>query len=565
MRAKATVTGREYPFPPGETIVSATDLKGKIRYCNETFVEVSGYDRDELMGKPHKLVRHPDMPREAFRDLWATIKSGQPWSAPVKNRRKDGDHYWVLANVTPLVQDGRPTGYMSVRTQASPAQIEAAERLYARMRDDEERGRRTVALEGGRVVHTGLRGALGRAHRLVTQHVSGRVALVLLAAIAATELHPLLGVVAIVVAVAAVRAMLAPLQAAITRANALAACDLGNPPLAWSRGDELGALGRALDQLQVNLQAVVGDVRREVDGMDGGIKAIAQATVELSDRTSNQASNLEETAASMEEITATVATTSDSASNAVDLAVRAAEHAGHAAARVHRLAEAMADIEKSAREIAATTSIIDGIAQQTNILALNAAVEAARAGDYGRGFAVVASEVRALAQRSAGAAREIKSLTEHTIERITGGARVLAETRTAIDATADVAQQSRTLIDHISTASREQSAGVGQINGVLIDLDRLTQQNASMVDTCNDSAATLQHRSVALIQSVQVFRLRAGELAADREPRGSDDDIADDDARFAPEPAVEPDVEPDAVRGRPRAGRRPPAPVYAAR
>lgn len=122
MRVNTPVSQREYPFPKGETLVSTTDLQGRILYCNETFIEVSGYAREELLGQPHKLIRHPDMPAEAFRDMWATIQGGQPWSALVKNRRKNGDYYWVQANVTPLLDErGRPNGYMSVRTEAGTA------------------------------------------------------------------------------------------------------------------------------------------------------------------------------------------------------------------------------------------------------------------------------------------------------------------------------------------------------------------------------------------------------------------------------------------------------------
>lgn len=117
MRNNQPVQNIEFPFPPGETLVSTTDLKGRILYCNAAFVAMSGFSREELLGQPHNIVRHPDMPEEAYRDMWQTIERGLPWSAPVKNRRKDGSYYWVLANVTPLMEGNAPVGYMSVRTQ----------------------------------------------------------------------------------------------------------------------------------------------------------------------------------------------------------------------------------------------------------------------------------------------------------------------------------------------------------------------------------------------------------------------------------------------------------------
>ena len=134
MRTNLPVLDSEFPFPRGETLVSTTDLKGRILHCNPTFVTVSGYTREELLGQPHNLIRHPDMPEEAFRDLWATIATGRPWSGLVKNRRKDARFYWVLANVTPLMDGAQPVGYLSVRIEASREQITAAEKLYAVMR-----------------------------------------------------------------------------------------------------------------------------------------------------------------------------------------------------------------------------------------------------------------------------------------------------------------------------------------------------------------------------------------------------------------------------------------------
>ena len=130
MRTNLPVTQQEFVIPDGVTIVSTTDLQGRISYCNPAFIAVSGYSREELLGQPHNLVRHPDMPSEAFRDLWATLQQGSPWSALVKNRRKNGDHYWVMANATPVVQNGQTVGYMSVRTKPSRQQIEQAEPVY---------------------------------------------------------------------------------------------------------------------------------------------------------------------------------------------------------------------------------------------------------------------------------------------------------------------------------------------------------------------------------------------------------------------------------------------------
>ena len=160
MRHTGPTIDREFDYPEDQTLVSITDLKGRIVYCNPAFIAVSGFERDELLGQPHNLIRHPDMPPEAFRDLWATVQSGRPWSAAVKNRRKDGRCYWVMANVTPIIEGDAPVGYMSVRVHPTRDQVAEAEALYARLRDEQAQGGPSMGLRAGRVVSTGWRGRL---------------------------------------------------------------------------------------------------------------------------------------------------------------------------------------------------------------------------------------------------------------------------------------------------------------------------------------------------------------------------------------------------------------------
>lgn len=155
MRNNQSVTQREFEFPDNATLMSTTDSQSYITYANVAFVEVSGFDLEELQGQPHNIVRHPDMPKEAFADMWTTLKGGEPWTAVVKNRRKNGDHYWVRADATPVVRGGRPVGYMSVRTQASREEIAAAEALYKDFREGKAGSRR---FQKGLIVRTGLMG-----------------------------------------------------------------------------------------------------------------------------------------------------------------------------------------------------------------------------------------------------------------------------------------------------------------------------------------------------------------------------------------------------------------------
>ncbi|WP_286851148.1 PAS domain-containing protein, partial [Hydrogenophaga sp. 70-12] len=239
MRANLPVSQQEYVIPDGVTLVSTTDLQSHITYCNPAFVAVSGFSREELMGQPHNIVRHPDMPPEAFRDMWETLRSGQPWSAPVKNRRKNGDHYWVMANATPVVQDGRTVGYMSVRTKPTREQVQAAEALYARLRAERDQGQDRLSLRRGQVVQKGLSGLLRRALRPSLGRAIGGVCVALAAAgVLVGEIGARLGLaahlamalpllaVALFAAWALRRQTVQPLAQAVRFANTMAAGDL---------------------------------------------------------------------------------------------------------------------------------------------------------------------------------------------------------------------------------------------------------------------------------------------------------------------------------------------------
>ena len=288
MRVNHPVSQREFPFPTGETLVSTTDLKGRITHCNPAFVHLSGYAAGELMGQPHNLIRHPDMPEEAFRDMWETIAGGQPWSGVVVNRRKNGDHYWVLANVTPLLENGQVTGYLSVRTCPDRSAVDAATALYATMRAEAAAGRLLHRLQRGRVVKAGRIGRLREALRMDLPGCTSTVALALAGCGYATGLaglHPAIGG-ALTLALAAAgslalrRMATRPLLAMLEAANRMAAGDLSQR-LDSGRVDLVGRLTRALNQLNVNLAAVVRDARVQTEQMHGSMKEIAAGNQDL--------------------------------------------------------------------------------------------------------------------------------------------------------------------------------------------------------------------------------------------------------------------------------------------
>jgi len=517
VRRTGSVTQREFIIDDGSTLVSTTDLKSRITYCNPGFVAVSGYERDELLGQPHNLIRHPDMPAEAFRDMWDTLEAGQPWTALVKNRRKNGDHYWVRANVTPVIENGRVSGYMSVRTKPARDEVAAAESLYAVMREEARSQHIVTTLCGGEVV---LKSAAGWLQRHLHPGFGARIALAtclapaLVALVAAGTGAPALPVLACAALVAAVsgrwvRAMaVAPVRQATEIANRMAAGDLSQSA-ASGRLDDVGRLMRGLTQLNVNLQAIVGDVRREVDGIHIASREIASGNQDLSSRTESQASNLQQTAASLEQITATIRQNADAARTASELAHQATEVARRTGSAAGDAVRRMGEIKQSSGRISEIIGVIDGISFQTNILALNAAVEAARAGEAGRGFAVVAAEVRQLAQRTSGAAREIKGLIEDSAHKVEAGTQLVVDTGSTVQQTLEAVQRVTQLVSDISMASEQQSTGVVQVNAAVANLDTLTQQNSAMVEELSAAASSLSSQADVVSQAVRIFRTRA--------------------------------------------------------
>ncbi|WP_280187137.1 methyl-accepting chemotaxis protein [Delftia sp. PS-11] len=519
MRINLPVSQCNYDFPGDELLVSVTNTKGEIIHCNPAFVRVSGYSYEELIDQPHNLIRHPDMPAAAFKDMWRTIARGYPWTALVKNRRKNGDHYWVRANVTPIMEAGKPRGYLSVRTKPTAAEIEAAEALYARMRSEAEAGRETLRLRGGQLRRTSMAGLWDRCSDL---GLAGRMALMLGATGLAAMLPDLLGWEGPAAWGARLAALLAGggfalwrfqqncvqgLQQASRFAADIASCNLGTELVHGYSGD-MGALMLRLQQIQINLRAVVGDVRGEMRGFATTAHEIAQGGHDLAARTESQASSLQQTAASMEEIAGTVAQTADTAqlmARESDQSRQVAQHSGSAIAQV---GEAMEHIRTSSRRMSEIIGVIESIAFQTNLLALNAAVEAARAGEQGRGFAVVAGEVRALAQRSASAAKEISGLINRTVEGINeGNARMDAAGQT-IDGMVDAVGRVSELVHQISVATREQSVRIAQVNEAVAQLDSVTQQNAALVEQSAGAAGSLRSSAKTLERSLEVFTLR---------------------------------------------------------
>jgi len=304
------------------------------------------------------------------------------------------------------------------------------------------------------------------------------------------------------------RSITRPLRVAVRVAETVAGGDLSSCIDARYR-DETGQLLDALQRMNASLVGIVGRVRHASESIATGSTQIAVGSADLSQRTEEQASNLQQTAASMEQLTATVNHNADTARQATELASSASAVARQGGHVVGQVVQTMDDISASSRKIADIIGVIDGIAFQTNILALNAAVEAARAGEQGRGFAVVAGEVRALAQRSAHAAKEIKGLIGESVEKVDNGTRLVADAGQTMDSIVAQVKRVSDLIEEISHSSLEQGSGIGQIGMAVTQLDTVTQQNAALVEESAAAAESLKHQAAGLADMVAVFKLAA--------------------------------------------------------
>ncbi len=320
----------------------------------------------------------------------------------------------------------------------------------------------------------------------------------------------------IAAAVWVVRGILQPLREVLAVSERVVAGDL-TVKIETARSDELGQLMQALQKLSSRMFGIVSEVRTGTTTVAATSSQINRDNAALSTRTETQAGSLEETASSIEQLASTVKVNADSAQQANRLVSSASELALRGGEVVGQVVNTMGAIKDSSRRIVDIIGVIDGIAFQTNILALNAAVEAARAGEQGRGFAVVAAEVRTLAQRSAGAAKEIKELIGDSVDKVDAGGRLVDDAGKTMSEIVQSVQDIEQLIRGISNASMEQSAGIDSVNQAISRIDEMTQQNAALVEDAAKTAVSLNEQAVALLKSVSGFNLGAREYGSEEE------------------------------------------------
>lgn len=565
MRTNSPVTGKQYDYPASEQLVSVTDLKGIIRYGNPAFIKVSGFSEAELIGQPHNLVRHPDMPAAAFADMWSTLRNGRPWTALVKNRRKNGDYYWVRANVTPIVERGKTVGYLSVRVKPSAQEVADVQAPYAALRaasqDREAAGivhaahadkaanaqnsasrreadtpsrprspkprRSGYALRQGRLYRTGLRGLWQRVSApTIANRATAAFALPALTTVAFDRIaqtlsgasHPWASLFAVVATSVLsgfwlTRSINRPLEALIRSTNLLAACDL-TPDGAENRRDELGDVQRALTQLRANLSAVVADVHTQSNGVRAAVQEIAAGNADLAARTERQAAYLARTKDTVQALHAATGVTSQHVRDTVDTAREAADAAENGEKVIGNVISTMEIVAQSSSRVRDITSLIDGIAFQTNLLALNAAVEAARAGEHGRSFSVVAGEVRLLAKRCADAASEIDGLVTDTVDQVQKGAVMAKAAGATMHSIVETFSRTMTVVAQLETTGQRQTRNIDEVEAALTELDSVTQQNAALVEQVATNARQQSMQTDVLRDAVNIFTYN-GKLATE--------------------------------------------------
>ncbi|MEQ5170486.1 methyl-accepting chemotaxis protein [Proteus terrae] len=513
MRNNQPVTQREYPVSENATLMSTTDLDGNIIYANEDFVEASGFSVEELVGQPHNIVRHPDIPSAVFKDMWKTLKQGEVWTGIVKNRRKNGDYYWVRANITPIIRQGKIQSFMSVRTSARKEEIAQTSALYAAFN------------QGKYPSHMFLKGAFvykgWQRWRSWNQTISLKKRLRLLillplpfmllsAWFAGLSGYALFMHIAILLVLLMANErilyfqIVKPIRLLNEQANRVATGDEHNVTYI-NRIDEVGMTQRSVNQLGRMFRWLVSDVSHQIHQVDISCDQLAAGNRDLYVRTEQTASNVEATASTMNELTTAVSSNSETAGQANNLSNITCEAAIKGGSAMDNIVNTMNDIAKSSDRISNIIGVIDSIAFQTNILALNASVEAARAGEQGRGFSVVATEVRELAQRSAEAAKEIKTLISDSSSNIKVGSKQVNETVGTMEDIVVHVKNVTDLIGEISLASSEQSAGLKELGRAVEKLESITHENANYVSKASMISGEMKVQTNYLVSAINVF------------------------------------------------------------
>lgn len=508
MKKNLPVTNECVDVVTSDELISTTDLKGIITSANDTFVRISGFSREELIGKSHNIVRHPDMPPAAFEDMWQHLKAGKHWMGMVKNRCKNGDHYWVDAYVTPIMVNSEVVGYESVRALLPKEQADRAEKAYKKINKGQNPVRFQLSLEYRSVAANVLAVIVGAVTGMIMLNLTSPMMTLLSSASASAASFLLLNKLAF-----------KPLKVAEMNAKK----QFNNPLMSLlyaKRTDELGKMRLSEHILNAKLRTVLARLRNLAMDIESKTQDSNQSLEDVQSSYRDQVDRADAAAAAMKTMSDSIQKVSDNASYAAQksddsdqYSQEGAAQASGAAQGIAKLTQAVSDVEKvisqlvdDTQNIGSVIDVIRGIAEQTNLLALNAAIEAARAGEQGRGFAVVADEVRTLAGRTQTSTEEINGLIEKLNNAVSQAVKVMDKTqKEAIESEQNVTNA----IDSIQSIAGQVS-GLSELNR---NIAKEVHEQRSAAEGINASVGEIEQTREQVIEHVNLAMAVGSDLS----------------------------------------------------